>query len=162
MTLCDAAKEGTWAGKPARCQRVPWNKSHTGFGTNIDEPVGGSIAQIIVVLDGDDRGYGACSGKLPLGDVRYADIADLALPLKIDECTYRILNRYPMIDRMELVYLDTFKPKPLQAVRTGTPQMLGSTIGDPTVGPGAHEPALRGHHQPCGIRMERLGDQSFR
>ena len=73
-------------------------------------------------------------------------MADLALPLKVDECTYRILDRYPMIDRMELVDLDTFKLEPLQAVRTGTPQMFGSTIGDPTVGPGAHEPALRGHH----------------
>jgi hypothetical protein len=69
------------------------------------------------------------AAKLPLGDVRYADMADLALPLKVDECTYRILDRYPMIDRMELVYLDTFKLEPLQAVRTGTPQMLGSTIG---------------------------------
>jgi hypothetical protein len=46
-----------------------------------------------VVLDGDDRDYGACSGKLPLGDVRYADMADLALPLKVYECTYRILDR---------------------------------------------------------------------
>jgi hypothetical protein len=73
-------------------------------------------------------------------------MADLALPLKVDECTDRILDRYPMIDRMELVYLDTFEPEPLQAVRGGRPQMLGSTIGNPTVGPGAHEPALRGHH----------------
>src|SRR5215813_1602295 len=39
--------------------------------------------------------------------------------------------------------------------------MLGSTIGDPTVCPGAQKPALSGYHQPRGIRMECLGDESF-
>src|SRR5215472_3277675 len=40
-------------------------------------------------------------------------------------------------------------------------QMLGSTVGDPTVGPGAQEPAFGGHYQPWRIRIERLRDQSF-
>src|SRR5690349_2369875 len=109
MALGDAGNQGIRPGKPTRCQRVPRNKGHTGFGANIDQPVGGSIPEIVVVLDGDDRGDAACSGKLPLGDVRYADMADLALPLKVDECAYRILDRYPTIDRMELVHLDTLE-----------------------------------------------------
>src|SRR2546421_2157154 len=37
--------------------------------------------------------------------------------------------------------------------------MLGSTIGDPTVGTGSRKPALRRHHQSYRIRIERLGDQ---
>src|ERR1700746_942358 len=101
MALGDARKQRTRAGKPTRCQRVPRNKTHTGFGANIDQPVGGSIPEIVVVLDGDDQGHATCSGKLSLGDVGYADMADLPLPLKVDEGAYRILDRYPTVDRME-------------------------------------------------------------
>jgi FtsP/CotA-like multicopper oxidase with cupredoxin domain len=32
------------------------------------EPVRRSVAEIVAVLDGDDLGNGACSGKLPLGE----------------------------------------------------------------------------------------------
>src|SRR5215469_16792201 len=39
--------------------------------------------------------------------------------------------------------------------------MLGSTVGDPTAGPGAQEAAFGGHYQPWRIRIERLRDQSF-
>ena len=38
-----------------------------------------------MILDGDDYGYSARSGKLPLGDVRDPDMAYLSFPLKIDE-----------------------------------------------------------------------------
>jgi hypothetical protein len=51
MAFGDGGKQGIWVGKPARCQRVPRNKSHTGFGANIDQRVGGSIPEIVVVLD---------------------------------------------------------------------------------------------------------------
>ena len=37
--------------------------------------------------------------------------------------------------------------------------MLGPAIGDPTVGAGSRKSALCRHHQPCRIRIERLGDQ---
>jgi hypothetical protein len=45
------------------------------------EPVRRSVADIVAVLDGDDLGNGACSGKLPLGAVLHAeyvpeDVAD--------------------------------------------------------------------------------------
>ena len=53
-----------------------------------------------MVLDGHDRGDSARSRKLPLGDVRDADMADLPVPLKADERADGILDRYPMIDRM--------------------------------------------------------------
>jgi hypothetical protein len=36
-------------------------------------------------------------------------MADLTLPLKVDEGAYRILDRYPTVDRMELVKLDTLQ-----------------------------------------------------
>jgi hypothetical protein len=52
--------------------------------------------------------------------------------LEVDECADRVLDRYRVIDRMQLVELDAFKPQPSQAVRTGAAQMLGSTISDPT------------------------------
>ena len=50
-------------------------------------------------LDGDDLGDGACSGKLPLRDVRHADMADLTVALEVDERTDPI-SLYPVIDRM--------------------------------------------------------------
>ena len=46
-------------------------------------------------------------------------MADLSLALKVDEGAYRVLDRYPMVDRMELVKLNTLEPEPFQAVRTG-------------------------------------------
>ena len=45
-------------------------------------------------------GNGACSSKLPLRDVRHADLVDLPVALEIDERTNRILDRYPVIDRV--------------------------------------------------------------
>jgi hypothetical protein len=103
-----------------------------------------------VVLDGDDRSYGACSRKLSFGHVRHTDIADFAFPLKLDKSADGFLDRYPRVNCMQLVKLDTRDPQPFQAFRTGAAQMLGSTVGDPTVGPGAQKPALSGHHQPPG------------
>jgi hypothetical protein len=35
---------------------------------------------------------------------------DLTLALKVDQCADRILYRYPVIDRMQLVELDAFEP----------------------------------------------------
>jgi hypothetical protein len=75
-------------------------------------------------------------------------MADLPLPLKVDKRANRILDWYPMIDRMQLIKVDTLEPQPLQAVRTSTAQMLGSTISDPTVGSGPQKPAFSGHRQP--------------
>src|SRR5215831_12971726 len=106
-----------------------------------------------------DRDHGTCSSELRLGNVRYADMADLPLPLKVDKRADRILDWYPIVDRM--LKVDTLEPQPLQAVRTSTAQMLGSTISDPTVGSGPQKPALSHHHQPCRIWIERLGDQCF-
>jgi hypothetical protein len=45
-------------------------------------------------------GHGARSGELPLRDVRHADMPDLPLPLEVDKRADRILDRYPIIDRM--------------------------------------------------------------
>ena len=75
-------------------------------------------------------------------------MADLSVALEVDERTDRILDRDPVIDRMRLVKLDTIEPQSSQAVRTGAAQMLGPTIGEPTVGTGSGKPALRRHHQP--------------
>jgi len=75
-----------------------------------------------------------------------------------DKRVDRILDWDPIIDRMQLIEVDTLEPQPLQAVRISMAQMLGSTVGDPTVGPGAQEPALGGHYQPWRIRIERLRD----
>src|ERR1700756_2250968 len=86
-------------------------------------------------------------------------MVDLSVVLEVDKCADRVLDRYPVIDRMQLVELDAFKPQPSQAVRTGAAQMLGSTISDPTVGTGSRKPALGGHHQLCRVGIERLGDQ---
>src|SRR5215469_8099657 len=114
-----------------------------------------------MVLDGDDRSYGARSRKLSCGHVRHTDMADFAFPLKVDKSADGLLDRYPMVNCMQLVKLDTLDLQPFQAFRTGTAQMLGSTVGDPMVGPGAQKPALGGHHQPRGIGIECLRDQSF-
>ena len=67
-------------------------------------------------------------------------MVDLTLALKVDQCADRIFDRYPVIDRMQLVELDAFEPQPSQAVRTGAAQMLRPTIGYPTVGTGSRKP----------------------
>ena len=77
MALGDPKEPRVWGSEPARSQRVPWDKGDTGTGACIDQPIGRSIAKIVAVLDRDDRGDGARSGKLPLRDVRHADVADL-------------------------------------------------------------------------------------
>src|SRR5215813_2366250 len=50
-----------------------------------------------------------------------------------DKRVDRILDWDPIIDRMQLIEIDTLEPQPLQAVRTSMAQMLGSTISDPTL-----------------------------
>jgi len=100
VALGDSGNRGVWTRKAAGCKRVPWNKGDTSFGANVDEPVGGSIPEIVAVLDGNDWGHGARSGELPLRDVRHADMPDLPLPLEVDKRADRILDRYPIIDRM--------------------------------------------------------------
>ncbi len=100
VALGDPGKRRIWAGEPARCQRVPGNKGDAGPGAHIDQPVGRSVAEIVAILDGNDMGNGACSSKLPLRDVRHADLVDLPVALEIDERTNRILDRYPVIDRV--------------------------------------------------------------
>ena len=86
-------------------------------------------------------------------------MVDTPVALEVDECADRILDRYPVIDRMLLVELDAFEPPPSQAVCTSAAQMIGSTISDPTVGTGSPKTTLCGDHQLCWVRMERLGDQ---
>ena len=66
----------------------------------MDQPVGRSVAQIVAVLQGDDLGDRARPGKLPLRYVRHANMADLPVTLEVDERTDRILDWYPVIDRM--------------------------------------------------------------
>jgi hypothetical protein len=100
VALGDPGERRIWAGEPTRCQRVPGNKGDAGRGAHIDQPVGRSVAEIVAILDGDDLGDGACSGKLPLRDVRDADMADFPVALEVDERTNLILDRYPVIDRM--------------------------------------------------------------
>jgi hypothetical protein len=94
VALGDPRERRIWAGEPACRQRVPRNKGDAGTGAHIDQPVGRSVAKIVAVLDGDDLRDGARSGKLPLRDVRYTDVADLPAPLEVDERTDRILDRY--------------------------------------------------------------------
>ena len=77
-------------------------------------------------------------------------MVDLAVALEVDERTDRILDRYPVIDWMELVKLDALEPQPSQAVRTGAAQMLGPTIGDPTVGTGSRSPPFVATTSPAG------------
>src|SRR6516165_6649217 len=100
VALSDPGERRIWAGEPARCQRVPGNKGDAGTGAHIDQPVGRSVAQIVAVLHGDDLGDGARPGKLPLRYVRHANVADLPVALKVDERTDRILDWYPVIDRV--------------------------------------------------------------
>ena len=54
VALGDPGERRTWAGEPARCQRVPGNKGDAGTGAQIDQPVGRSVAEIVAILDGDD------------------------------------------------------------------------------------------------------------
>ena len=56
-------------------------------------------------------------------------MVDLTLALKVDQCADRILDRYPVIDRMQLVELDAFEPQPSQAVCTSAAQMIGPGAG---------------------------------
>src|ERR1700746_1702045 len=98
VALGDPRERRIWTGEPASCQRVPGNKGDAGTGAHIDQPVGRSVAQIVAVLHGDDRGDGACPGKLPLRYVRHANMADLPVALEVDEGTDRILDWYPVID----------------------------------------------------------------
>ena len=66
VALGNSGKRGVWTRKPARSKRVPRNKGDTSFGANVDQPVGGSIPEIVAILDGHDRGHGARSPELPL------------------------------------------------------------------------------------------------
>jgi hypothetical protein len=88
-------------------------------------------------------------------------MADLPFPLKVDKRADGILDRYSMVNCVQLVKLYALDPQPFEAIGTGTAQVLGSAIGDPAIGTGAQKPALGGYHHPSRIRMQRLGDESF-
>src|SRR6516164_10739462 len=86
---------------------------------------------------------------------------DLTLALKVDQCADRILDRYPVIDRMQLVELEAFEPQPSQAVCAGATQVIRPTVSHPAVGTGSCKPTLCGHHELCRVGMERLCDQGL-
>ena len=72
VALRRSRERRVWARKPTRCKRVPRNKGDTSFAANVDQPVGGSIPEIVAVLDGHDWGHSARSGELPLLSVAQA------------------------------------------------------------------------------------------
>jgi hypothetical protein len=50
-----------------------------------DQRVGPAVAQVVTVLDGDDRGEALGPTQLLLGDVGEAEVADLALLSELDK-----------------------------------------------------------------------------
>src|SRR5271166_6635682 len=83
-------------------ERGEGDEGDPGIGADVDEAIGQAVSQIIAVLDRHDFRYRSCARKLGRRDVRYADLADLALALKVDEGADRILDRDTVIDGMKL------------------------------------------------------------
>src|SRR5215469_9569824 len=106
-------------GEPALGERIERNERDCGAGADVDQGVGRAIPEIITVLDRDDLRHLSCPRQLGGRDVRHADVANLALALKVDESADRILDRHAVIDRMKLVELDAIEAQPPQTLRAG-------------------------------------------
>src|SRR5215472_9451730 len=115
-------------GEPALGERVERYEGDPGIGADVDQGVGGAVAQIVGVLDREDLGYTSRARKLGSRDVGYADVADLAFALKLDEGADRIFDRHAVIDGMKLVELDPVEPQPLQALRADPAQVFGPAV----------------------------------
>src|SRR5271167_1639441 len=145
--------------EPALGERVVWDESDPGGRADIDQAVGRAVPQIVAVLDRHDLGHPLCARQLGRRNVRYADVADLALALKVDKGADRILDRHAMIDGVKLVELDPVEPQSPQAVGADAPQVFRPGVDDPAAWAGPREPAFARDHQPCRIRVQGLGDQ---
>jgi hypothetical protein len=140
--------------EPARPERKPGKKGDPVPLAALHDVVGASVANAVAILDRDDVGYRA--RPLEFGDahIRDADHPNLSLSLEVDDGPERLLDADTRVNRVQLVEIDHLAPQHLEAALAMAPDRLRSAVR-----PAATQAALRGHDQPIGIRVERLGDQ---
>jgi hypothetical protein len=93
------------------------------------------------------------------GDLRQADVVDLALPLELGELPQRLRNRHLRVDAVELVELDPLQPEVTEAQLALLSQVLGATHRTPVARAGARQSSFGRDQEPLPIRMKRLMDQ---
>src|ERR687897_248603 len=140
-------------------EREPRDETDAELLAALEDVVRAAVLEVVAVLhrhDCDDR-----ARPLELVDrhVRDPDVPDFALVLQLLHRSNGVLQRHLRVGRMQLVDVDPLQPEPAQAALARLLQVLRAAVARPLPRPGAQETALRGDHQPVGIRVERLGDQ---
>jgi len=91
-----------------------------------------AVAEVESVLHGADVGHGSGDGELLERDIGDADVADLALVLKILERADRLREWDRWVGGVQLVEIDAVELEPAQRCLAGGPEMHGAAVGDPT------------------------------
>ena len=120
------------------------------LGAVVEDLLALPIAQVVEVLDADDR------DRLPgllyflHGDFRQADVPDLAGFLKFLQGAQGLGDRHLGIDAMQLVEIDAVELQAPQTQFDALAEIFRTADRSPLVRPGPGEPALGGDHQPLG------------
>ena len=127
-----------------RRERSPREERDAGSWQTLEHVSGAvAVAEVEAVLDGDDLDdRRAPIVELIDGDVGDADLADLALVLKLLQRPDRILVGDLRVGAVQLVEVDPLEPQSAQRALAGLPQVLGAPVGRPPARAGPSEPPL--------------------
>jgi hypothetical protein len=139
--------------EPARPERKPRKKGDPVPLAALHDVVGASVANAVAILDRDDVGYRAPARARRRSHSRRRSFEPF-LSLEVDDGPERLLDADTRVNRVQLVEIDHLAPQHREAALAMAPDRLRSAVR-----PAATQAALRGHDQPIGIRVERLGDQ---
>ena len=111
-----SAKRAARLGQLAGGEREPGQECDPGLLAEPEHVLGGAVADVVVVLDRDDRHDLLGALDLLDVDVGEADVADLALVLELGQRADRVLDRHLRVDRVQLVEVDPLELQPPQRV----------------------------------------------
>ena len=152
-----AAGLGELAGR----DREPWDEGDIVLGAVVDDVFVGAVGEVVFVLDGDDVDDLARPVDLMRLHFAEADVADLALLLKLFDDSEGLFDGDFGVDSVELPEVDALELQEAKAHLDLLVEVLGTADGEPLVGALAGEAAFGGDDDVVDIGGEGLTNEPF-
>ena len=149
------------AGSGAAAHGVPGEEGDGVLLAEVDGGFGGSVGEVVAVLDADDGDDLLGGFDLLPGDFGETDVADLALLLGVAEGSKGVFEGDRGIDAVELVEVDAFEPKVAEGEFELLLEIVGAAAGFGFRGPLPRQATFCGNDQVGWIGMEGFGDELF-